>query len=99
MFLRALLPDGWMPSGAATPFTICSVDIDHHDGKAPAERDHRHAPCAFAAAAQLAPPAIATFAFWVSTEAWRVASPFAKDRVEPAPFYRPNAARAPPALA
>jgi len=99
MLLRALLPDGWMPSADAAPFTICSLDAGHHDGKAPADREHNHAPCAFAAAAHLAPPAITAISVGISSPAVRIVSTVVADRAGPEPPYRPNAARAPPALA
>src|SRR5664279_2156870 len=51
MLLRALLPDGWMPVAGPSPFTICSVDAGHHDGKSPADQEHSHAPSALPAAA------------------------------------------------
>jgi hypothetical protein len=99
MLLRALLPDGWMPSATASPFTICSVDVGHHDGKAPADQERSHTPCAFAAAAPLAPPAMTTFAFGISTEVARLPARFVDDRTYPEPHYRLNAARAPPTFA
>ena len=99
MLLRALLPDGWMPSAETTPLTICSVNVDRHDVRSSTNREHGHAPCAFAAAAPLAPPTIATLGFGVSREASRAAPPFASDPAEPEPLYQPNAARAPPAFA
>jgi hypothetical protein len=101
MLLRALLPDGWMPNDHAGGafFTICSIDRGHHDRKAPQNDEHSHAPCAFAAAATLAPPEIAKLAFGASTPGWRVASAFAVDRPASALPRRPNPARAPPAFA
>jgi len=99
MLLRALLPDGWMPVAGPSPFTICTVDANHHDGKAPADQEHSHAPCAFAAAAPLAPPTIATFAFGTWASASRVESLFSNASSARAPPHRPNAARAPPAFA
>jgi hypothetical protein len=79
MMLRALLPDGWMPGASASPLTICSIDVSHHEGKAPAERERTHAPCAFAAAAPLAPPALAALSLRPASEAQRTNRPFAQD--------------------
>jgi len=98
MLLRAFLPDGWMPSDHAggTFFTICSVEPGHRDGKTP---QNEHAPCAFAAASTLAPPALSNLAFGVSTAPWRVAPDFAARRLGSVARHRPNAARAPPPYA
>jgi len=67
--LRALLPAGWMPSGhvGGTFFTICSVERGHREGKAPQNDSRTHAPCAFAAAPTLAPPALVDLAFGASS--------------------------------
>jgi hypothetical protein len=63
MFLRAVLPVGWMPgpTGPTGPaLIICSIDGLHH--RAPVRGPGHQAPtdhgvaCPFAAAAQLAPP-------------------------------------------
>jgi hypothetical protein len=104
MLLRALLPDGWMPAASAAdgvPFVICSVDGSHHDGKAPGEpqQQRTHAPCAFAAAAPLAPPCAASAAPRSVADGTHL-SPIPADAAAAvaAPF-RPNAARAPPAHA
>jgi hypothetical protein len=101
MALRALVPDGWMPSGQAAPFTICSVGIAHHESGKPSqpEQEHRHAPCAFAAAAPLAPPAIDALVFRTSSTTITVSAGFTDDRAKSASPYPPNAARAPPAFA
>lgn len=101
MLLRALLPDGWMPSGQSAPFTICSVVIAHHAGGKPSqpEQEHRHAPCAFAAAAPLAPPTIATLAFGTSSTPIKLSAGFGDDHAKSSSPHRPNAARAPPAFA
>ena len=99
MMLRALLPDGWMPGANAAPLTICSIDAVHHEGRAPAERERTHAPCAFAAAAPLAPPALAPFSLRPAFEAQRINRPFTQVTVSPVALHRPNAARAPPAFA
>src|SRR5258706_7782302 len=78
MALRALLPDGWMPSAHAAPFTICSVNVQSHGSGKPSqpEQEHRHAPCAFAAAAPLAPPATAVLVFATSSPAVAVPTDF-----------------------
>lgn len=101
MLLRALLPDGWMPSGHADHFTICSVFNAHYDTGKPSqpEQEHRHAPCAFAAAAPLAPPVITVLAFGTSSAAVTISTAFINDRARSSSPYRPNAARAPPAFA
>lgn len=101
MLLRALLPDGWMPSGESAPFTICSVVIAHHAGGKPSkpEQEHRHAPCAFAAAAPLAPPAITALTFGISARPVAISSGFTDDRATSSSQHRANAARAPPAFA
>lgn len=101
MLLRALLPDGWMPGGEATPFTICSVEAAHHEGKAPGQpsRERSHAPCAFSAAAPLAPPAVARLAWGTKADALHIAVLFTDKSVASAFLHRPNAARAPPAIA
>lgn len=101
MLLRALLPDGWMPGGQAAPFTICSVKVLHHESGKPSqpEQEHRHAPCAFAAAAPLAPPAITSLAFGTSTTSDTLAPARAEGPAPSASAHRPNAARAPPASA
>lgn len=101
MLLRALLPDGWMPSSHAAPFTICSVVSVHHDSGKPSqpEQEHRHAPCAFAAAAPLAPPAITTLTFGISARPVAISSGFTDDRATTSPPQRANTARAPPAFA
>ena len=96
MVLRALLPDGWMPSTGAAPFTICSADIVKQDGKAPPAQEHSHAPCAFAAAAPLAPSSSVAIALTAPSQASRVASPLLDVRLSPSSPYRPNAARGPP---
>ncbi|HXC53833.1 MAG TPA: hypothetical protein VNU97_00925 [Rhizomicrobium sp.] len=101
MVLRALLPDGWMPASAAgaAPFVICGID-GAHDGKAPAQpgRDIRHAPCAFSAAAPLAPAGGATLAPAALPRAERIARVFTGERRASAAAYRANAPRAPPTV-
>jgi len=102
MLLRALPPDGWMPSTTASgaPFEICSVDGVHTGGKAPApaqERNHG-APCAFAAAGHLTPPTLAANAPAVPVAFLHVARAETAKLAPRAPPYRPNAARAPPAF-
>jgi hypothetical protein len=102
MVLRALLPVGWMPNNgpdaSASPFIICSVD-GHHGGNSDSDREHRHGPCAFAAAAHLSPPAFAASVPASPAEATRLAFAAADDSVVRASDYRPNAARAPPLAA
>jgi hypothetical protein len=98
MLLRALLPDGWMPSAGAAPFTLCSITAPSHHGKAPANPDRTHAPCAFAAAAPLAPPVLALHVFHAPSEAIAPVI-FRKRLASFSAAYRPNAARAPPAFA
>lgn len=101
MVLRALLPDGWMPSaGAGSPLVICAADGTHPGGKAPAgpAQERSHAPCAFAAAAPLSPPAMLAAAIGATAEGERLALSFATPDFFPAPHFRPNAARAPPAF-
>lgn len=67
MLLRALLPAGWMPdtTGAAA-FTICTMDgVGHHaeqqsPGKpVPADSQHTHEECPFAAAHHIVAPIVA----------------------------------------
>ena len=101
MVLRALLPDGWMPAANAaetgTPFVICSVDGAHHDGKAPKDAQQRtHAPCAFAAAAPLSPPATAAQTFRAIGDVIVIARALDAAIFAGTSGYRPNAARAPP---
>ncbi len=98
MLLRALLPDGWMPSSAGVPFAICSVDAAQHGGKLPANRERSHAPCAFAAAAPLSPPANLTLVLDTLPQALRLVPVFFDARMRSTAVHRPNAARAPPAL-
>jgi hypothetical protein len=104
MVLRALLPDGWMPNMAAgataAPFVICLADGGHAGGKAPAQptQEHSHAPCAFAAAAPLAPPAFAALIVAAPSEATYFAAAFVQDAPAISSPHRPNAARAPPAF-
>ncbi len=100
MVLRALLPDGWMPSAGASPFVICTADGMHRDGKAPAApaQDRAHAPCAFAAAAPLSPPTTLAAAIGASGQGLRQPLSFATPDFFRAPQFQPNAARAPPAV-
>ncbi|MEI9991247.1 MAG: hypothetical protein WDM86_14525 [Rhizomicrobium sp.] len=98
MVLRALLPDGWMPAAAGAPFVICSVDGVHDGGKQPGDpaREHSHAPCAFAAAAPLAPPQVAGFAAPAVSAIPSVAFAGRAGPLQARAFHRPNAPRAPP---
>lgn len=67
MLLRALLPAGWMPDATGTTaFAICTMDeTGHHaeqqsPGKPdPADAQHGHDECPFAAAHHVAAPAVA----------------------------------------
>ncbi|HEY0300274.1 MAG TPA: hypothetical protein VGC36_03010 [Rhizomicrobium sp.] len=99
MVLRALLPDGWMPAAGAAPFVICAADGTHRDGKTPDQAPREHAPCAFAAAAPLSPPALAAAFLGAAAFAVREAILFVEPDFFYDPDHRPNAARAPPALA
>ncbi len=96
MVLRAVLPDGWMPAAGAS-FVICAVD-GHHGGKAPAQAPRSHAPCAFAAAPPLSPPAGFAAALGTPQRAIRLAAVFADEDFLADPDHRPHAARAPPAF-
>lgn len=98
MLLRALLPDGWMPAAVGSPFVICSVDGAHSGGKAPADpaREHSHAPCAFAAAAPLAPPQVAPTAAPATAAVQRIAFAWRGGRFDSHATHRSNAPRAPP---
>jgi len=98
MLLRALLPDGWMPGAkaAVSPFVICSVDNARYDGKAPPGQERSHAPCAFAAAAPLAPPAAPASVIARSDEATGIVPTGTNYDLRTATSHRPNAARAPP---
>ena len=101
MLLRALLPDGWMPAsaGSGTPFVICSVDGVHTGGKGtPTQPSREHGPCAFASVAPLSPPALPAAVLGQSRDATRLARSDTATEFIPQPDYRPNAARAPPAL-
>ena len=57
LLLRALVPAGWMPGPADTPFVICTVDgaVPHAPaGHAPPDDVRQHDQCPFAAAPHLA---------------------------------------------
>jgi hypothetical protein len=101
MLLRALLPDGWMPAAQANgaPLVICTMDGTHHR-QAPTQpgQERSHAPCAFAAAAPLAPPAVTAVVSRPAHGAVRFARAFADRDIAIAPDFRPNAPRAPPAF-
>jgi hypothetical protein len=65
MFLRALIPMGWMPSASSgAPLTICTMQgpmlADTH-GQQPQQHDgtHHSEACPFAAAPQFSSPAVA----------------------------------------
>jgi hypothetical protein len=100
MVLRALLPDGWMPSAGATGslFVICSADGAHKDGKTAPSQERSHAPCAFAAAAPLSPPAMFAAVTGLAGQGERLAPSFAPLILFRALRFQPNSARAPPAV-
>ncbi len=101
MVLRAFLPDGWMPGADAASLVICSADGMHHTtGKAPGEpaQQRSHAPCAFAAAAPLAPPSLEANTIAAPRQIARVAFTAAQNTIARQRAHRPNAARAPPAF-
>lgn len=76
--LRGLLPAGWMPdlhAGPGAPLVICTMDGFKRLPAAPQhaphdDQDHASAPCPFAAAAPLAPPAPAPTLFQPSVLAF-----------------------------
>ena len=102
MLLRALLPAGWMPQAVAatgSPFVICTMSGPVHPAPGhQADHDRAKAPCVFASAAPLSPPADAA-AGLVPVSA---VAPFhlavARDTKARDPSHRPNAPRAPPVL-
>ncbi len=96
MVLRALLPDGWMPAAAGSPFVICSVDGVHGGGKQPSDPARERAPCAFAAAAHLAPPALVPFAGPTAAPAQIIALADPRDRTSSSARRRSHPPRAPP---
>jgi len=101
MLLRAVLPDGWMPSvqvGGAF-FTICSVERGHHDGKTLPTEGHVHAPCAFAAVSSLAPPIFVSIAFGAWTPGFAITTDLTDRKVAVTAAHRANAPRAPPLFA
>jgi hypothetical protein len=81
-------------------FVICAADGTHRDGKAPAgpAQERSHAPCAFATAAPLSPPAALAAAIGATGRGERVALSFATPDFFHTRHFRPNAARAPPAF-
>jgi hypothetical protein len=98
MVLRALLPEGWMPAAsAAAPLVICSIDGTHHS-KAPGApaQPQSQAPCAFAAAAPLAPPPTTATNLGAIGEVATLEPSFLDSLFTVAPDFRLNAARAPP---
>lgn len=99
--LRALIPPGFMPaSSGGTPFAMqmcpghASMPMPGQDSGGPAGK-HHEAPCAFAAAAGLAPtPFVACLAAWGPASVERLAA-----LVQPAParpLHRAHPPRAPP---
>ena len=105
MILRALLPAGWMPeaisSANASPFVICTIDGPLHQApakqKPSSDHDRAGAPCVFAAAAPLAPLLADTVSIAPANIAAPVFFPPARNALAANAFFRPNAARAPPA--
>ncbi len=107
MLLRALLPVGWMPDATGTTaFAICTMDASGHHAQQqlpgkpdPADGQHGHDECPFAAAHHVAAPSVAgrlaapSFVGHVAdfshpmTDSGRVAE------------YGPHSPRAPPHLA
>lgn len=101
MMLRALLPDGWMPSAQASgsPLVICSIAGIHTGGKQQPGQDERgRGPCAFAAMGHLSPPTIAAALPLRSEITQQFAANWTLSTAVLAPLYRANAARAPPAF-
>ena len=110
MLLRALLPAGWMPSGAteqhASPIMLCPgmdrmampMPAGHDEHPAPQADHAKHGVCIFAAAAPLASPA-ADVAAPIVTAAVDTVFTQRRDSAVSTSAYRPNAARAPPSLA
>jgi hypothetical protein len=107
MLLRALLPAGWMPdTTGATAFTICTMDSTGHHveqrspGKpAPADSQHGHEECPFAAAHHVAAP-VATARLEAPSLAGRVADIFHPAAAfGPAAEYQSQSPRAPPHFA
>jgi hypothetical protein len=107
MLLRALLPAGWMPDATgATAFTICTMDgAGHHaerqsPGKpAPADSQHGHEECPFAAAHHVAAPVVTArlAAPSLAGRAADVSRPGAASG--PVAEYEPHSPRAPPQIA
>ena len=104
MLLRAVLPAGWMPAavtGANTsPFVICTMDGPLHSAPAKPSHDHDRAtsPCVFASAAPLSSPDIAIATSAPVQLASQIAFAPLHETIIAAPYFRPNAARAPPAF-
>jgi len=104
MLLRAVLPAGWMPNpsaeAGASPFVICSVNGTHSGGKpfGDTTQERTHAPCAFAAAAHLAPPALVPS--FIAAPAYAGQSDTTRDAAVAlaAVSHRPQSARAPPSV-
>jgi hypothetical protein len=107
MLLRALLPAGWMPdSTGAAAFTICTMDgAGHHaeqqsPGKpVPADGQHAHEECPFAAAPHIAAPVVATrlAAPSLAGHAADISHPVAA--LSPVAEHQPHSPRAPPRFA
>lgn len=102
MFLRAMMPDGWMPDTNGF-LTICSVDVSlgivHHDGDPAAPDNHSsHQECPFAAAPQLASTPDAPQLVLPAFHAFAAATDRSYAATVSARFL-PGAPRAPPSLA
>jgi hypothetical protein len=107
MLLRALLPAGWMPDATgATAFTICTMDSAGHHAEQqspsnpiPADGQHGHEECPFAAAHHLAAPVVAIHlaAPSLAGRAADISHPVAA--LGPVAEYEPYSPRAPPHFA
>lgn len=102
MLLRAVLPAGWMPNpsaeAGASPFVICSVNGTHSGGKpfGDTTQERTHAPCAFAAAAPLSPPALAAVRLAAPGAYRAIARPTVSIVVARTVLRHSHAPRAPP---
>lgn len=104
MFLRALIPLGWMPSASSgAPLTICTVQgpmqIDSNSKPHQHDSTHHNETCPFAAAPQLSSPGVVAD---VAPPSHRVAlanAPLASTAVNASTEYTPQSLRGPPNLA
>jgi hypothetical protein len=109
MMLRALLPDGWMPSASGAPgipIAICTANgpvqlVIGQDGRTdkqnPAHDDARHQDvCPFAAAPHFATGATGIFHALPLAEAQFAAPAFASGIAEGMRQHTPQSPRAPP---